>query len=150
MNTHELEEKAAKLIANFDGVFARDYLPSRKKRNRSFIMNSDTSNLPGKHWIAVIVRNNVGYCFDPLGFPPSPTLSSWLNRHYSIWSSNANRRVQPLYSELCGYYCLFFLSWSSSGFVSTVDYNTILDILFPSNKSILEYEKSIKMFRNSL
>lgn len=150
MNTEELEEKAAKLFANFEGVFARDVLPERKKKNRIFIMNTDTSNLPGKHWVAVIVRNNVGYCFDPLGFPPSPTLASWMNRKYSNWSSNANRRVQPLYSELCGYYCLYFLFWCSKRYLSSLDCNTILDTLFPSSDTMVDYEKTIKSFRNTI
>lgn len=148
MNTHEIEEKAEKLLPNFEGVFARDYLPSKKRRNRILIMNTDTSNLPGKHWIAVIVHNNVGYCFDPLGFPPSLTLSSWLNRHYSRWSSNTNKRVQPLYSDLCGYYCLYFLFWATKSFTTLNDMNTLLDTLFPITNDIIQYEQTIKKFRS--
>lgn len=150
MNSQEIEEKAVKLFDNFDGVYARDTLPTGKKRNAMLVMNTDTSNLPGQHWVAVIIRRKVGYCFDSLGFPPSSTLSKWMNRQCDKWSSNTNRRVQPMYSELCGYYCLYFLYWCSLCVVSETDFNTVFNSLFPNTKTVEEHEKTIKKFIKAL
>ena len=150
MNTQEIKEKAEKLLDNFEGVFARDELPSKRRRNRMFVMNTDTSNLPGTHWVAVIVRNNIGYCFDPLGFAPSTTLSNWMNQYYKKWNSNTDRHVQPLYSNLCGYYCLYFLFWSSTSFMTQFNFNTILDKLFPKSQNFVQYEQTIIQFKNTI
>jgi len=78
----ELQKLANKILdETFQGVFPLDLLPRKKSTNTMFIINTDTSNLPGSHWIAVVVRNNEAYCFDPLGFPPPLKLAYWMNQH---------------------------------------------------------------------
>lgn len=148
MNTQEIEKKAAKLFYSFDGVFARDHLPSARKRNMILIHNTDTGNLPGQHWVAVIIRRKVGYCFDPLGQAPSTTLSNWMNVHCNRWSSNTSRQVQPLYSNLCGYYCLYYLYWCTK--CEMIDFNTMLNTVFPITHSLESYENTIKEFKKTL
>ena len=52
---------------NFIGVFARDQLPKKIKFPSSFIINTDKSNEPGEHWLAIFYDIN-GVCefFDEL------------------------------------------------------------------------------------
>ena len=154
INTQEIEEEARQLFAGetFEGVFARDKLPmKKKKRNRLFIMNTDTSNLPGTHWIAVCVRNGTGYCFDPLGKAPPSTLINWFDRLYPLkpWSCNAPRQIQPDYSKLCGFYCLYFLYWCSASYLNEINTNTIVNILFPTTHTRAEHDQKIKEFFKS-
>jgi len=55
-------------MKQFVGVFSINTLPTTLyTKNVMFITNTDTNNLPGKHWIAVMIRDGIGYCFDPLG-----------------------------------------------------------------------------------
>lgn len=71
MYTNELAAAAKRLkVHNFMGVFALDQLPSHLPRHCtfSFIVNTDTSNLPGRHWLAVSYeKGGIVRAFDPFG-----------------------------------------------------------------------------------
>ena len=69
MRSNELLERGLE-YPNFVGVFPLDKLPPHlSKGDGSFIVNSDTHNLPGEHWFAVSYKNGgIVKAFDPLGF----------------------------------------------------------------------------------
>ena len=53
---------------NFIGVFPLDKLPSKIYYGDKLIVNTDTSNLPGEHWLAASYRKpGIIDAFDPLG-----------------------------------------------------------------------------------
>ena len=70
------------------------------------IVNTDTHNLPGQHWISIYIdRNRKGELFDSLANPPSTHIERFLNRYCTTWVRN--RCVyQPSYSSYCGVYVL--------------------------------------------
>ena len=94
----------------FIGVFPINLLPSTTKRPCGFIVNTDSSNLPGQHWIAVVLtRDGRGEVFDSFGELPPSELCIWMNKHcVSGWTFSKNF-IQNIYSKLCGSYCLFNL-----------------------------------------
>ena len=55
----------------FIGVFPRDLLPQKVTYPSSFIINTDNSNKPGEHWLAIYINEDRKlHFFDPLGLPP--------------------------------------------------------------------------------
>ena len=131
----------------FEGVYAKNQLPVRNKPNRAFIINTDTSNLPGQHWIAVVVKENKGYIFDSLCMLPPPLrLVYWMNQRYENWEYN-KRQVQPIDSILCGVYCIHFLYYA---IYTNHLLNVLFDNLYPPTSSINSYENSVKHFVNSV
>jgi hypothetical protein len=97
---------------NFLGVFALNDLPKEHKRKYpyAFILNTDTRNLGGQHWIAVYVdRSGRGEVFDSFGQSPPQRLAWWLSdRVGTRWRFN-KKPYQFLFSSLCGAYCILFL-----------------------------------------
>ena len=58
---------------NYIGTFARELLLNclPLKRKCGLIINTDTHDLPGKHWIAIYLGENGGReYFDSYGLPP--------------------------------------------------------------------------------
>lgn len=72
----------------------------------TLIVNTDTHNLPGRHWTSVYIdRNRRGELFDSLVTPPSAHLTRFMNRHCHQWSRNRLVYQHP-YSSHCGVYVL--------------------------------------------
>ena len=99
--------------ANFLGVFALNNLPSvgvpARPKEIKIIVNTDTDNLPGTHWIAVI-RHCDGHAeiFDSFGLYPPARIQLWCNKYCTRWTYNT-KMIQALDSTLCGAYCCLFL-----------------------------------------
>ena len=97
----------------FLGVYSRDYLPilfNSTAATAGFIVNTDTSNLPGTHWIAcVLLPDGRGEVFDSFGQIPPSSLQVWMNIHCPRgWFYNTTCIQGPI-TTLCGGYCLFYL-----------------------------------------
>ena len=56
MNMDEIEEfLRRRRVPNFDGVFSIDTLPDRP---RLLVCNTDPSDKPGRHWVAIYVDDD--------------------------------------------------------------------------------------------
>ncbi len=94
-------------VNNFIDVYALDELPPITT-NQSMIINLDSSNRPGTHWVCLYSTDDTVYYYDSFGVFPPPeiehiTRMSGLNR---IYSSN---RTQYEQGVLCGYYVCNFI-----------------------------------------
>lgn len=133
LSTSDIQQLGTKLILNFDGVFPVNYLPITHKKAYRLIINTDVDNLSGKHWVAIIVReDNTGYVFDSLGRPPCNYIQNWLNTRNIKWSCNL-RQVQPNDSILCGYYCIYYLHFVDYVNLCNEPFANITNLLFPNN-----------------
>ena len=92
---------------SFMGVYPRLSIPLIRKnvsKFQCFIINTDTKNLPGSHWVAIIIHPfalKTDY-FDSFGdapIVPLPVDHLWYNQI----------QVQPITSTLCRLYCIYFL-----------------------------------------
>lgn len=96
-------------IPYFRGVFMRDRLPLRVRRNESAIVNLDSQlGSGGTHWVCYIKRNNFVQYFDSFGNlrPPAE-----LVRYWKVSDIRYNyKRLQNKSSVNCGHLCLRFLS----------------------------------------
>ena len=95
----------------FTGVFPRDRIPTITQFPCCFILNSDSSNQPGSHWLAIYLPNDC--ClefFDSYALPPS-----FYGFSFTSTISN-NKLLQSNSSNVCGQYCIFYLIQRSRGY----------------------------------
>lgn len=107
-NTLQLDKMARQLFSNntYLGTFPINQVPTKRfnhNRLQHFIINTQTSNLPGQHWIAVSLHQRRAYVFDPFGQPPPSLLIQQLLQHGGIQQIYYNtKQVQPINSQICG------------------------------------------------
>jgi len=105
--------KYAKLlkIPYFRGVYMRDDLPLKIRKNEAAIINLDTKLGDGTHWTAYVKRGNVVMYFDSIGnLKPPLELLRYLHSDGSKNKISYNyNRFQQLNTFNCGHLCLKFL-----------------------------------------
>ena len=102
---------------NFIGVFPQDTLQNMHIRQLpvSFIINLDLSNQTGSHWIAVYITKNTVEVWDSLALSKTylKQHGKYLLRFLKQFKLNrtffGSKKLQSDVSNLCGFYCLFFL-----------------------------------------
>ena len=130
-----LVKKCKVLKPTFIGVYARDNLPTRRLselKSWALIINLDTINQPGSHWVAIYIPQKKSYMeyFDSTGRPPyHQTIIHFLKqRKYYLYNDKV---LQSVYTTTCGQYCLFYLCSRAHG----IDYIDILN-LFKINDTL--------------
>jgi hypothetical protein len=108
MDTQQIEtilRKIPLIRLQFSGVFALDKIPLLRQIPNSMVINLDTSDMEGSHWIALYTdNNNRTTYFDSLGRPPPKTISSKYKIHDYL-----RKPVQSIFSNSCGQYCILFI-----------------------------------------
>ena len=96
----------------FIGVFARDSLPKGiNSYPCSLIINTDTKNLPGKHWVSIYISGyKEGEYFDSFGHEPSQDIAIWLNKFTVKWKKVNTSVLQNPLSVTCGHFVLFYIN----------------------------------------
>jgi hypothetical protein len=102
----------------FSGVYSYDTILLIKKKPKLIICNTDPSYREGEHWVLFFFDKNTVDFFDPLGKSISyygQNFIIFIKRFAKYYEIN-KRRVQPLYSSLCGQYCLYYAFLRCKGF----------------------------------
>jgi len=115
LSAEELNDKVRRnadkdVLIAFHGVYSIDSLPEFI-HTRPFLMivNTHTKNLPGEHWIAILIdEQRNGEVFDSLALPVSNILIRWLNRFTKKWKKN-ELMFQHIFSASCGVFALYFI-----------------------------------------
>jgi len=68
MNSHEIDLFLRARLCDFDGVFV-DICPNVLVL---LVCNTDTSDKPGRHWMAIYIEDGCGDLFDSFGHGPFP------------------------------------------------------------------------------
>ena len=94
------------------GVYPADRLPAEVRHPSVFIVNTDESNRPGTHWIAIYINteNGLGEFFYSYGQHPEfygAYFKQFLDTHCVRFIHNY-KSLQSLNTTVCGQYCLFF------------------------------------------
>ena len=101
---------------HFGGVYPRDRLPSGSTR-RSFVVNTDTSDRPGEHWVCVhFGEDGVAEYFDSYGLPPwayGDIVRFMRSRSKQIYYNTT--RYQSDETKVCGHYCTYYLKQRNLG-----------------------------------
>ena len=110
-----------------------------------FIINSDESWLPGRHWVCVYIGEECEF-FDSIGKGPSyyrNYLEDFLiaNSENCTYSYNT-KRLQAHGTDTCGKYCIFFCVLKSMGY----SFKDILDSFGPD---LIENDEFIERYYES-
>lgn len=114
LNNIELLKYASCLkIPFFRGVFMKDRLPTKIKKNETGIVNLDSTKGSGTHWVCYKKLDKTVYYFDSFGnLPPPKELNTYFSSAYRVLYNTT--RHQSKDSSICGHLCLEFLSKSVS------------------------------------
>ena len=98
-------EKAAKDIPFWRGIFSRDKLPDAPNERECGILNLDSSNGKGTHWVAWHKNKNTKYYFDSYGIQPPTEIINYLKSpiHYN------SSLLQDPNTHICGHLCIYVL-----------------------------------------
>ena len=132
LTNFDLIDYAHKLhIPNFRGVFMRDNLPRRRrKENECGIMNLNTSSQKGSHWVTWYVSDNTRIYFDSFGQHVPYEVVRYLKtpkeyRGKTLCIERNALIVQHINTSECGALCLVVLKRLSSH----IPYGTIIQTL---------------------
>ena len=95
----------------FGGIFPIDLLPVRPimQKPKLFIINTDISTGPGKHWVLIYFHpNGVASYFDSYGLPPYNSLLLTFLKQNSVRYIYNNTTIQGGLSTNCGQFCIYF------------------------------------------
>ena len=112
LSNFELMEAVKKLgISNFRGVFLRDTLPKRPRKNECGILNLDDTSGNGTHWVAWSKDGDRKNYFDSFGLQPPREMIGYLGSpiYYTT------EEIQPRDQVFCGHLCLYILKQMSKG-----------------------------------
>ena len=122
----------------FTDVLPSDRLPAKIRKPKGFILNTDPSNKPGTHWIAMfLATDGKGEFWDSYGKAPgfySQAFTRFLEEHCKAYTWN-KKVLQAYTSDVCGQYTLFFalhrcrgipMSTIASMFTDNKDWNDML------------------------
>jgi len=111
LSNFEIEDAVKKIgVKNFRGVFLRDTLPKKPKRNECAIMNLDDTSGDGTHWVAWFKRGDKKGYFDSFGLPPQTELNDYLGDVFY-----STEQIQPRQEVFCGHLCRFVLKKMQKG-----------------------------------
>ena len=104
---------------HFGGIYARDTLVDIEKSPGLIVCNTDRSEQPGRHWVLFFFREEeetVDF-YDSLGKDLTEYGSEFVDfvQTFSREVISTDRRTQPLNTNLCGSYCLFYAYWVCLG-----------------------------------
>ena len=112
LSNFEIEDAVKKIgLKNFRGVFLRDTLPKKLKRNEWAIMNLDDTSEDGTHWVAWFKRGNDKFYFDSFGLPPLTELNNYLDGDVFYRTEQIQKRQEVF----CGHFFLFVLKEMQKG-----------------------------------
>jgi hypothetical protein len=110
----ELIDKAQELRIPLIGVYSKDRLPY-KRQNGGYIinleddMNIDGTPNSGSHWTCFYIDGKQACYMDSFGIIAPRQVQEFL-KPYAPFPYNT-KQIQNIKSQVCGYYCLFFLYW---------------------------------------
>ena len=109
--------KADPWIARYyGGVVPKDLLPRTAVKPSFYIVNQDTSEKFGSHWIVMFqLDNKISEYFDPLGKEPDSDFMTYMTLQSQSYQFN-EKRCQNYLSNLCGQYCLFYSYFRARGY----------------------------------
>lgn len=92
----------------YAGCFSIDTFPKTLEPPVSFVLNSDTADGVGEHWLSIWRKDGLTVFFDSLGLPPSHyslELDDYIRRNGRMWTNSV--QWQSNHSNVCGQYSIY-------------------------------------------
>lgn len=97
-------------IPHFRGVFSRDVLPKKIRKNESGVINLDDDVGSGTHWVAYKKIGNIVHYFDSFGdLQPPQEAARYFHTNGTSQIFYNHKRYQTFNQYNCGHLCLNFL-----------------------------------------
>lgn len=109
-------------VPDFIGVFSCNNLPKTFPISFALVVNTDPDYKSGRHWQAVVVRDNIAHFFCSFGGPPRVQSIKQFCDNFPLIFYN-QKKHQKLNEETCGAYCIYVINEMASG----RSFNSILD-----------------------
>jgi len=87
-NSDEIDRFLRARVRDFDGVFSVDNQPDDPHQLVCNTDNTDPSGKPGRHWIAIYIKDGRGEFFDSFEHRPNIDFGRYMNRHCVLWNFN--------------------------------------------------------------
>ena len=120
----------------FDGIYLSDTLNEIREKPNLIICNTDPSNKPGEHWVLFFFNENSVDFFDSLGRDIKYYGSIFFDfiANFAYDYKQCLTRTQPIDSDLCGQYCLYYTFAKCNGLsMDKIIYN------IPNYKYVVEF-----------
>ena len=104
-------EKIAKNFPFWRGIFSRDLLPKKPNRRECGILNLDSIDGPGTHWVAWYKNKGTKYYFDSYGIQPPEEMHKYLKSPI-LYNSI---QIQEPGDYICGHLCIHVLEELNDG-----------------------------------
>ena len=94
----------------FDGIYSSDTLKEIKEKPNLIICNTDPSDKPGEHWVLFFFSEKSVDFYDSLGRDIKYYGSVFIDfiANFVEYYKQCIERTQPVKSDLCGQYCLYY------------------------------------------
>lgn len=93
----------------FAGVIMKDEVKKLKINDKMFfIVNYDTAEQSGSHWVAIVKQGDKVYHFGSYGVPPLTQIKGRFSQYYIYYN---DRPVQLPDTAICGHLCLAFIEF---------------------------------------
>ena len=146
MSNFDLLEWCKYLNIPIKNVLSRDQKVPHNHKQTLFIYNLEPSYMGGSHWIATYAKNNVINYFDSFGMPPFEEMLQHAKKE-NVTLLHQNQQIQNLYTNTCGYYCLYFLNEMNKG----KDYFDLLQVFssdtYKNEKFIEKYFRKLEKLK---
>lgn len=92
-----------------------DELNFKPKFGTSMIINFDTSDKSGSHWVALFLSSKFkkAYYFDPFGLPPLPSVVNFVGK---IPLEYNKKQIQDIEDVICGELSISFIKLMNKGY----------------------------------
>lgn len=104
----ELQDIANRLGIPLNGILMKDELNTKNVKDGCYIINLESSDMNGSHWLGLFKNKQKYYYCDSFGMPPPQTLIDNLRINPNNLFFN-ERQIQDIKSKRCGFYSLYFL-----------------------------------------
>ena len=95
-------------IKHFRGIYSRDNLSQKMKKDEVGIINLDSQNGPDTHWVAYRNGDKYAEYFDSFGLIMPNEVAQYLSTSGKRLMYSGDE-IQERDSVLCGYWCLYYL-----------------------------------------
>ena len=127
----EIINKCQHLKFKFSGVYSADNFPVTLDGNTFVIVNSDSTDQPGSHWMLYCNREGMYAFADPLGF----SVNSYQRICLRLTAAKnpvrelVRYQLQRPASNLCGLYCIYIAHVVFSSYYPSIPMITENDLL---------------------
>ena len=138
MDSNEIEDILS-YDKHFMGCFASNQLPSFPSSfPKSMIINTDTANSSGEHWVALVLKKKSCFYFDSFGLPIlNDNILNFVSEIYNK-VSYTDVCIQNVFSDYCGKFCIAFIKHVHSKYSYHTFINQFNFVKLYKNDSIVE------------